>query len=144
MVLADTAPPLYECRWALSAAEEKDAFTWFVDLVMARWAQYPSMHIYHFAPYEPSALKRLMGRYGVREDEIDRMLRAKLFIDLHTVIKRSVRASVEQYSLKALEAFHGFTRRIPLEEAGQAMRAMQHALEVERRRRWRSQPRLYI
>ena len=49
---------------------------------MARWAQYPSMHIYHFAPYEPSALKRLMGRYGVREDEIDRMLRAKLFIDL--------------------------------------------------------------
>ena len=60
------------------------------------------------------------------------MLRANLFIDLHTVVKRSVRASVEQYSLKALEAFHGFTRRIPLEEAGRAMRAMQHALETER------------
>jgi hypothetical protein len=57
---------------------------------------------------------------------------AKLFIDLHTVAKRSVRASVEQYSLKALEAFHAFTRRIPLEEAGRAMRAMQHALETER------------
>ncbi len=109
--------------------QEKDAFTWFVDLVMARWAQYPAMHIYHFAPYEPSALKRLMGRHGIREDEIDRMLRAKLFIDLHTVVKRSVRASVEQYSLKALEAFHGFVRRIPLDEAGRAMRAMQHALE---------------
>lgn len=132
VVLMDAEQPLYECRWALSAADEKDAFTWFVDLVMARWAQYPSMHIYHFAPYEPSALKRLMGRYGVREDEIDQMLRAKLFIDLHTVVRRSVRASVEQYSLKALEAFHGFTRRIPLNEAGQAMRAMQHALEAER------------
>ena len=132
VVLTDTEQPRYECRWALSAAEEKEAFTWLVDLVMARWALQPSMHIYHFAPYEPSALKRLMGRYGVREDEIDRMLRAKLFIDLHTVIKRSVRASVEQYSLKALEAFHGFTRRIPLDEAGQAMRAMQHALEAER------------
>jgi predicted RecB family nuclease len=45
------------------------------------------MHIYHFAPYEPSALKRLMGRHGVCEDEIDRMLRARLFIDLHTVLK---------------------------------------------------------
>jgi uncharacterized protein len=132
LVLADADLPLYECRWALSAVEEKDAFTWFVDLVMAKWAQYPSMHIYHFAPYEPSALKRLMGRYGVREDEIDRMLRAKLFVDLHTVVRRSVRASVEQYSLKALEAFHGFARKISLEEAGRAMRAMQHALEAER------------
>ena len=132
VALSEAGEPGYECRWALSASEEKDAFTWFVDLVMARWAQYATMHIYHFAPYEPSALKRLMGRHGTREDEIDRMLRAKLFIDLHTVVKRSVRASVEQYSLKALEAFHGFMRRIPLEEAGRAMRAMQHALETER------------
>ena len=124
--------PQYECRWALTAAKEREAFTWFVDLVMARWAQYPSMHIYHFASYEPSALKRLMGRHAVREDEIDRMLRAKLFVDLHTVVKRSVRASVEQYSLKALEVFHGFRRSIPLEEAGKAMRAMQHGLESER------------
>ncbi|HEY2857574.1 MAG TPA: TM0106 family RecB-like putative nuclease [Terracidiphilus sp.] len=132
VVLADADPTRYEYRWALNAADEKDAFIWFVDLVMARWAEYSSMHIYHFAPYEPSAVKRLMGRYGVREDEIDRMLRAKLFIDLHTVVKRSVRASVEQYSLKTLEAFHGFARRIPLVEAGQAMRVMQHALEGER------------
>ena len=132
---ANAEQPAYECRWALTANEEKDAFIWFVDLVMARWAQYPAMHIYHFAPYEPSALKRLMGRYGVREDEIDRMLRARLFVDLHTLIKRSVRASVEQYSLKALELFHGFTRKIPLGQAGQAMRTMQHALEAERARR---------
>ena len=94
------------------------------------------MHIYHFAPYEPSALKRLMGRHAVCEDEIDRMLRARLFIDLHTVLKRSVRASVEQYSLKALEVFHGFTRKLPLEEAGHAMRQMQHGLELGARRKW--------
>jgi predicted RecB family nuclease len=132
LALADAEPPTYECRWALNSAEEKEAFIWFVDFVIDRWAQYPSMHIYHFAAYEPSALKRLMGRYGVREDEIDRMLRAKLLVDLHTVVRRSVRASVEQYSLKALERFHGFTRRIPLEDAGRAMRVMQHALEGDR------------
>ena len=31
---------------------------------------------------EPSALKRLMGRYATREDEVDRMLRAGLLVDL--------------------------------------------------------------
>jgi len=122
----------YQCQWGLTAEQERDAFIWFVDLVLARWAQYPAMHVYHFAPYEPSTLKRLMGRYAVREDEIDRMLRAKLFIDLHTVVKRSVRASVEQYSLKALEVFHGFVRTIPLDEAGRAMRSLQHSLEAAR------------
>ena len=122
----------YESRWGLIADQERAAFVWFVDLVMARWAEHAAMHVYHYAPYEPSALKRLMGRYGVREDEIDRMLRAKVFIDLHTVIKRSVRASVEQYSLKALEVFHGFARKISLDEAGRAMRTLQHNLESAR------------
>jgi uncharacterized protein len=123
----------YECQWGLTVEQEKDAFVWFVDSVMDRLSQYPSMHVYHFAPYEPSTLKRLMGRHGVREDEIDRMLRAKLFIDLHTVVKRSVRASVEQYSLKALEVFHGFARSVPLDEAGRAMRTLQHSLEAARK-----------
>jgi uncharacterized protein len=123
---------VYECQWGLTAEQEREAFIWFVDLVMARWADHPAMHVYHFAPYEPTTLKRLMGRYGVREDEIDRMLRAKLFVDLHTAVKRSVRASVEQYSLKALEVFHGFVRKIRLDEAGRAMRTMQHSLESAR------------
>jgi uncharacterized protein len=132
VLLDEAGRPNYECRWALDTAAEKDAFKWFVAIVMERWARYPSLHIYHFAPYEPSALKRLMGRHGVCEDEIDRMLRAELFIDLHTVVKRSVRASVEQYSLKALEVFHGFERKVPLEQAGAAMRQMQHGLELGR------------
>jgi predicted RecB family nuclease len=131
MVLDDAVgEPKYECRWALHATAEKEGFQWFVDKVMDRWGRYPSMHIYHFAPYEPSALKRLMGRHNACEDEIDRMLRARLFIDLHKVLKRSVRASVEQYSLKALEVFHGFKRKMPLDEAGKAMRQMQHGLEL--------------
>ena len=125
-----TGRPNYDCRWATSADEEKRAFEWFVDSVMRRWSEYPSMHIYHFTAYEPSALKRLMGRHSTREDEIDRMLRAGLFIDLHIVLKRALRASVEQYSLKALEVFHGFCRAVPLEEARSAMRQMQHALEL--------------
>src|SRR2546425_418110 len=124
--------PSYERNWGTTAAEEKQAFEWFVDLVMERWAKYPTMHIYHFAPYEPSALKRLMGRHGTREDEIDRMLRAGLLVDLHAVVKQAVRASVEQYSLKALEAFHGFERAVPLDNSRQAMRQLGHRLELGR------------
>jgi len=120
----------YESRWGITADQEKSAFEWFVDWVMERWKAYPAMHIFHFTAYEPSALKRLMGRYATREDEIDRVLRAGLFVDLHTVLKRSVRASVEEYSLKALEVFHEFGRAIPLEQARKAMRLMEHGLEL--------------
>ena len=122
--------PGYECRWAITAAEEKQAFEWFVDRVIAQWAAHPTMHVYHFTGYEAGALKRLMGRYATREEEIDRMLRARLFVDLHTIVKRTVRASVEQYSLKALEVFHGFERKVALDAARQATRQMQHRLEL--------------
>ena len=125
-----TGRQTYDCRWAMTAEEEKRAFEWFVDSVMARWSDYPAMHIYHFSPYEPAALKRLMGRHATREDEIDRMLRARLLIDVHAVLKRALRASVEEYSLKALEEFHRFERKVPLKEARSAMRQMQHALEL--------------
>src|SRR5262249_49395607 len=82
--------------------------------------------------YEPSALKRLMGRYATREDEVDRMLRGGLFVDLRTVVKQSLRAGVEEYSLKSLEVLHGFARTVPLEQARRALRAMEHGLELGR------------
>jgi uncharacterized protein len=86
--------------WSFSFTEEKTMFESFVDFVMKRWAQYPGLHIYHYAPYEPSALKRLMGRYATREEEIDQMLRAGLFVDLYSIVRHSIRASVESYSIK--------------------------------------------
>src|SRR5580704_13727993 len=66
----------YEKKWALHRGEEKQRFEWLVDEIIGRRAASPKMHVYHFGSYEPSALKRLMGMYASREDEIDRMLRA--------------------------------------------------------------------
>jgi predicted RecB family nuclease len=86
--------------------------------------------VYHFAAYEPAALKRLMLRYAKREDEVDRLLRGEIFVDLHVVAKQSVRASVEQYSLKALETFCKYRRRVPLPEASQARHFVEHQLEL--------------
>lgn len=85
---------VYEGDWAFTRAEGKQRFEGFVDFVMRQWAQFPALHIYHYASYEPAALKRLMGRYATREEEIDRMLRAGLFVDLYQIVRRSLRASV--------------------------------------------------
>jgi uncharacterized protein len=121
----------YHCQWALDPAAERAAFEAFVDLVMERWARHPDMHVYHFAPYEPAAIKRLMGRYATRESEVDRMLRAGLFVDLHAVVRQALRASVEEYSIKKLEALYGYEREAALADAGVHLRLVQRALELE-------------
>ena len=88
------------------------------------------MHVYHYAPYEPTAFKRLMGRHATRARELDRMLRAELFVDLLAVVKQGLRASVESYSIKKLEEFYGFTREADLRDAGAARRAVEFALQT--------------
>jgi predicted RecB family nuclease len=122
----------YEKKWALHRADEKRCFEWLVDEIMRRRAANPNMHVYHFGSYEPGALKRLMGMYATREDEIDRMLRAGVLVDLHQAFKQSTRASVEEYSLKKIEAFYEFERATPLDLSRAAMRYVEHRLELGR------------
>ena len=119
----------YSPLWAFDQEEEKRNFEEFVDWVMKRWEECPDLHIYHFAPYEPSAFKRLMCRYATREEEVDRMLRAGLFVDLYRVVRGGLRAGVESYSIKELEQFFGFTREVSLGAANSALFALSRALE---------------
>jgi predicted RecB family nuclease len=121
---------VYRAVWALDANAEKQAFQHFVAFVMERWKQHRDLHVYHYAAYEPSALRRLMGKHGVCEDDVDQMLRGGVFIDLYAVSRQAVRASVERYSIKNLEPFYGFTRSIPLIEAGAQLRAVEFQLEL--------------
>src|SRR5439155_309780 len=100
------------------------------DFAMDRLEQYPDLHIYHFASYEPAALKRLMGRYASREEEIDYLLRSGCFVDLYSVVRNGLRASVESYSLKQLEPLYGFTRGIALTDANMALAKVQACLEL--------------
>src|SRR4029077_1420357 len=76
--------------WAHDRDQEKLASEEFVDLVVARLDANPAMHVYHYAPYEPTALKRLMGRHGTREAEVDRLLRGEVLVDLYRVVKQSL------------------------------------------------------
>jgi light-regulated signal transduction histidine kinase (bacteriophytochrome) len=67
--------PEYQSFWGFTEAEERAAFERVIDLITDAWKKHPGMHVYHYAPYEPSAFKRLMGRYATRERELDNLLR---------------------------------------------------------------------
>jgi uncharacterized protein len=120
----------YTPLWATSPAEEKRAFERVVDRILAAFAADRAMHVYHFGAYEPTAFKRLSGRYATRENELDTILRAELFVDLHTIVRHSLRASVEAYSLKDLEQFYGLARQQELRAATASRRALEWAIEM--------------
>ena len=109
---------------------ERGAFERLMDFFAERRAADPNLHIYHYAPYEPTALKRLMGRYGTREDEVDDMLRKGILVDLLRAVRQGLRASVESYSIKKMETFYGFTREIDLRDAGSSIVAFEQWLEL--------------
>lgn len=104
----------YHCIWVSNMEEEKAALEQFIDFVFDKRTQFPGLHVYHFAPYETIALKRMMGKYATKENEIDILLRTSCFVDLHRILKQSIRAGVERYSLKDLEKYHGFVREMDL------------------------------
>src|SRR5690606_31879176 len=120
----------YTPLWAKTPAEEKQAFETVVDRILETFRAHPEMHVYHFGAYEPTAFKRLSGRYATRETELDTILRAELFVDLHGIVKHALKASVESYSIKELEPFFGLEREQDLRAATASRRAIEWAIET--------------
>lgn len=92
--------------WAHDRGEEKAAFQMTVDFMVERLSRHPAAHIYHYASYEETALKRLAMLHGTRESEVDDLLRNHKLVDLYRVVKESVRTSEPRYSLKNIEKFY--------------------------------------
>ena len=134
MTPATDGRPSFRRFWAHDAAAEKQAFQDFIDLVMERLAVDPSMHVYHYAPYEPSVVKRLMGRYQTREDEVDRLLRGGVFVDLYRVVRNGVRVSQESYSIKKLEPLYRLDRAGELKDGASSILEYETWLESGRER----------
>ena len=101
----------FEPILALTREDEKLAFERVIDFIHARLRAYPDLHVYHYAPYEVTAFKRLMSEHRTREAELDDLLRREVFVDLYQVVRQSLRASHESYSLKKMRTFF-------MEEAG--------------------------
>ena len=129
--------PTFHSFWSIdqdkntvTPAGEKRAFEEFIDFAIERLEADPDLHIYHYAPYEPTAVKRLAGRHGTREEEVDRLLRGEVFVDLYRAVRQGIRASVESYSIKRLEPLYGFSREIELRDAGSSIVEFETWLEL--------------
>src|SRR3954468_21489009 len=115
----------FTALWAHDHDQERRMVGDLIDRIVDAWRADPGMHVYHYAAYEVSALKRLTGRYGAREAELDQLLRAERFVDLYPVVRQSMRISKESYSIKKVEAFYG------REHTGDVADAMSSVVEYE-------------
>ncbi len=106
VVGTDTGTPTFRPFWAHTRADERRALLDFLEYVAQRRRTYPKMHIYHYAPYEKSALLRLAGRHGVGEEDVDELLRNGILVDLYPIVRASVRAGESSYSIKKLEPLY--------------------------------------
>lgn len=100
------AEPVFRPFWAHSRPEEGQAFVDFLEYVAKRRANYPGMHIYHYAAYEKTALRNLSLTHVVGETAVDDLLRQGVLVDLYDTVRHSIRVSENSYSIKKLEPLY--------------------------------------
>jgi uncharacterized protein len=130
--------------WAHNRVQEKASFESFVDWVYGRWKQDPSMHIYHYAFYETTALKRLMSRYASREEQVDGLLRNHVFVDLYAVVKQALLIGEPAYSLKNVEHLYLSKRNGQVATATDSMVYYYRWLSSPEGADWQHSPTLHV
>ncbi|MFC3053797.1 TM0106 family RecB-like putative nuclease [Kordiimonas pumila] len=107
--------------WAHDRDQEKQAFEDFVDWIYARWLADPSMHVYHYANYEIAAIRKLMGRFGTREEQVDNLLRNNVFVDLYKVVSGGLMIGTPNYSIKSVELLYRGKRNTEVGNGGESI-----------------------
>lgn len=130
--------------WAHDSAQERLAFEGFIDWVYERWKASPGMHIFHYASYELSVVRRLSTRYSTRQDEVDDLLRNEVFVDLYKVVLQSIRLGEDSYSIKRLERLYreAVKRKTEVATAGESIVQYARWLDEESAtlRTWQDSP----
>jgi predicted RecB family nuclease len=129
-VLLEADGPRFQAFWATDRSSEKQTFEQFIDFVIERLERFPDLHVYHYAPYEATAIKRLIGLHATREDEVDRLLRGKVLVDLYTVVRQGLRVGQPNYSIKSIEALYMGKRDTEVAEGGDSIVAFEQFLET--------------
>ena len=107
--------------WAHDRQQEREAFAAFVDFAVAQMKADPGAHIYHYAPYEVTALTKLSARHGIREEEVAWLIEEDRLVDLYKVVRGSIMVSRHSYSIKYLEVFYGLEREGDVKNAGSSI-----------------------
>lgn len=119
--LDDQSVPTFRDWWAHDTQAERKAFEGFIDWVHQRWREDPTMHIYHYAPYEITACKRLMGAHGTRETELDDLLRNGVFVDLYAIVTHGLQIGEPRYSIKNVERLYRPKRETDVASGGDSV-----------------------
>ena len=127
----DNGQPAYIDWWAHNSEQEKAAFEDFIKWAYDRWQRDRSMHIYHYASYEVTALRRLMGRYAICEEEVDQLLRNEVFVDLYAIVRQALLVGEPSYSLKNIEKLYQEPRSGDVVTAGESMVFYQRWIEIQ-------------
>ncbi|HWJ05441.1 MAG TPA: TM0106 family RecB-like putative nuclease, partial [Steroidobacteraceae bacterium] len=120
----------FKSFWGHGRDEERRAFEAFMDWLAARIARHPALHVYHYAAYEDSALKRLSARHATREALLDQLLRAGRLVDLYKVVREGLRCSTPSYSIKYIEKFYRGAREGEVTTAGASIVYYERWLET--------------
>lgn len=108
----------FKAFWAHDHGAEARALVELLEFFRQRLAAYPEARIYHYAPYEITALRRLTAQYGIGEAFLDRLLRERRFVDLFALVRGALIGSEANYSIKSMEAFYGRVREGEVKTAG--------------------------
>ncbi len=113
--------PKYRAFWGTTRDEERRAFEAFIDFIVERRRKHPAMHVYHYANYEKSALRRLAQEHCTREDEVDDLLRGEVLVDLFAVVRQTLAISEDGYGLKKLERFYQLARETAVKKGDESI-----------------------
>ena len=111
----------FRAFWAHDRAQEKRAFAELTAFLVGRLARAPDAHLYHYAPYEKTALGRLSSLHSVAEDDVDEILRSGRMVDLYRVVREGVRVGEASYSIKSLERFYMPARTTEVASGGDSL-----------------------
>ena len=107
--------------WAHNRDDEKKSFSEFISWIFSRWKQDPTLHIYHYGHYEIAAVRRLMGRYGCCEVEVDTLLRNEVFVDLYNIVRHGLLLGEPRYSIKNVEHVYRPSRDTEVASGGDSI-----------------------
>jgi predicted RecB family nuclease len=111
----------FRAFWAHDRIQEKHAFAELMAFLTERLARSPSAHLYHYAPYEKTALRRLASMHATAETAVDEILRTNRMVDLYRVVREGVRIGEPGYSIKDLERFYMPARTTAVVSGGDSL-----------------------
>jgi uncharacterized protein len=107
--------------WAHTPHQEKLAFEGFIDFVFNRWQRDNNMHVYHYASYEITAMRKISTRYETRGDKLAELLKNDVFIDLYKIVSKGILIGTPSYSIKYVEHLYRNRRNTLIANGGESV-----------------------